>query len=161
MNAKALSDIRRKRRILDYGKQLRNVSKACRHFGVSWETYCKWKRDYERAGEKALVNSRPCPQNPKIRVPGQVEDLILHLRTTYHLGQRRISGYLKRYYNIKVSQSGVYSVLKRNGLNKRGQNQRKRSLLPFKRYEKQVPGHRIQMDVKFLYVKDILTLAVR
>ena len=29
-------------------------------------------------------------------------------------------------------------------------NQRKRSLKTFKRYEKQVPGHRIQVDVKFL-----------
>jgi len=157
MNIKALSDIRRKLRILDYGKQIRNVSKACRHFGVSRETYYKWKRDYERDGEKALINSKPCPQNPKIRVPEYVEYLIIHLRTNYHLGQLRISWYLKRYHNIKVSQSGVYSVLKRNGLNKLPQNQRKRSMLPFKRYEKQVPGHRIQMDVKFLYFKDILT----
>lgn len=29
-------------------------------------------------------------------------------------------------------------------------------MLPFKRYEKQVPGHSIQMDVKFIYFKDIL-----
>lgn len=28
---------------------------------------------------------------------------------------------------------------------------------PFKRYEKQVPGHRIQIDVKFLYFTDWLT----
>ena len=80
--------------------------------------------------EKALVNSKPCPQHPKIRVPEHVEDLIIHLRTTYHLGQLRISWYLKRYHNIKVSQSGVYSVLRRNGLNKLPQHQRKRSMEP-------------------------------
>jgi transposase-like protein len=51
MNAKALSDIRRKRRILDYGKQIHNVSKACGHFGVSSKTYYKWKRDYEQEGK--------------------------------------------------------------------------------------------------------------
>lgn len=83
--------------------------------------------------------------------------MILHLRTTYHLGQLRISWYLKRYHGIKVSQSGVYGVLKRNGLNKLPQNQRRRSMEPFKRYEKQVSGHCIQIDVKFLFFKDILT----
>ena len=104
-----------------------------------------------------MINSKACPQNPRIRVPQSVEDLILYLRTTYHLGQLRISWYLKRYHNIKVSQSGVYSVLRRNGLNKLPQHQRKRSMEPFKRHEKQVPGHRIQMDIKFLFFKDILT----
>lgn len=157
MNQKELSDIRRTLKILNYGKEIKNVSKACRHFGISRETYYQWKRAHDQHGEKALINSKPCPQNPKIRVPESTEDLILHLRTTYHLGQLRISWYLKRYHGIRVSSSGVYSVLKRNGLNKLPQNQRKRSTEPFKRYEKQVPGHRIQVDVKFLFFKDILT----
>ena len=104
-----------------------------------------------------MINSKACPQNPRIRVPQSVEDLILYLRTNYHLGQLRISWYLKRYHGIKVSPAGVYSVLRRNGLNKLPQHQRKRSMEPFKRHEKQVPGHRIQMDVKFLFFKDILT----
>lgn len=157
MNIKAIADIRRKLKVLSYAKEIGNVSKACRYFGVSRETYYQWKRDYERDGERALINSKPCPQNPKIRVPLHVEELIIYLRTNYYLGQLRISWYLKRYHNIKVSASGVYSVLKRNGLNKLPQHQRKRSMEPFKRYEKQVPGHRIQIDVKFLYFTDWLT----
>jgi transposase-like protein len=87
MNAKALSDIRRKLRILEYAKQIRNVSKTCRHFGISGEIFYQWKREYEREGEKALINSKPCPQNPKLRVPRHVEELILHLRTTYYQGE--------------------------------------------------------------------------
>jgi transposase InsO family protein len=97
-----------------------------------------------------LINSKPCPENPKIRLPKPIEEKILYLRQNYHLGQLRISWYLKRYHDIKVSASGVYSVLKRNGLNRLPKNLRKRSLPPFKRYEKQIPGHRIQVDVKFL-----------
>jgi hypothetical protein len=62
--------------------------------------------------------------------------------------------YLARYHDIKISSGAVYNVLKRNGLNKLPQNERKRSIKPFKRYEKQVPGHRIQIDVKFLSFKD-------
>lgn len=60
------------------------------------------------------------------------------------------SWYLARYHDIKVSSGGVRNVLLRNGLNRLPANQRKRSIKEFKRYEKQVPGHRIQIDVKFL-----------
>ena len=83
-------------------------------------------------------------------MPEETEKLIIYLRQNYHLGQQRISWYLERYHDIKVSSSGVYSVLCRNGLNRLPKNQRKRSMKQFKRYEKQVPGHRIQVDVKFL-----------
>ena len=42
---------------------------------------------------------------------------------------------MKRYHDIAVSPAGVYNVLKRNGLNKLPQNQRKRSMEQIKRYE--------------------------
>lgn len=154
MSPKEQSDIRRKLRIIQHGQESGNVSKTCRYFGISRETYYKWKKDYETEGENALINSKPCPENPKLRIAADIEAQIIHLRTTYHLGQLRISWYMKRYHNIAVSPAGVYNVLKRNGLNKLPKNQRKRSMEQFKRYEKQVPGHRIQMDVKFLSFTD-------
>jgi transposase InsO family protein len=154
LSSKAQADIRRKLKVLNYAKASGNVSRTCRHFGISRETYYHWKRDYEKHGETALINSKPCPQNPKLRIPPEIEEKILHLRKTYHLGQLRISWYLKRYHDIQVSQAGVWHVLKRNGMNKLPQNQRKRSLEHFRRYEKQVPGHRIQIDVKFLNFSD-------
>jgi hypothetical protein len=101
-----------------------------------------------------LINSKPCPENPKLRTPERIEELILHLRETYHLGQLRIKWYLRRYHDISISQGAVYNVMKPNGLNKLPKNERKRLLPAFKRYEKQVPGHRIQVDVKFLFFKD-------
>ena len=154
ITTKAQADIRRKLKVLNHVKEFGNVSKTCRFFGIFRETYYKWKKDYEAKGESALINSKPCPQNPKLRVPLEVEEMILHLRRTYYLGQLRISWYLKRYHDIKVSSAGVWCVLKRNGLNRLPQNQRKRSMEQFKRYEKQVPGHRIQVDVKFLFFTD-------
>jgi transposase len=149
----AQRDIARKLRVLNHAKETGNVSQTCRHFSISRETFYKWKRDYQKKGEAALINSKPCPQNPKIRVPAEVEEKILHLRRTYHLGQLRIAWYLKRYHDIKVSSGGVYSVLKRNGMNRLPRNARKRSVLT-KRYEKQAPGHHVQVDVKFLDFED-------
>ena len=43
-------------------------------------------------------------------------------------------------------------MLKRNGLNRLPRNAKKRTLL-IQRYEKQVPGHHVQVDVKFLDFK--------
>jgi transposase len=157
MNIKVHFNLNHKLRVLAYGREHKNVSKTCRYFGISRESYYKWKRDYEAMGEKALINRKPCPENPKIRVPQEVEDLIIFLRSNYHLGQLRISWYLARYHGVKVSQAGVYSVLKRNGMNRLPDHWHARSMQSFKRYEKQIPGHRIQTDVKFLYFKDILT----
>lgn len=73
-------------------------------------------------GKRGLINSKPCPENPTLRVPPDIEEKILYLRKTYHLGQLRISWFLERYHNIKVSAGGVHGVLKRNGLNRLPRN---------------------------------------
>lgn len=151
MTNRERSDILRKLRILNHGKESKNVSKTCRYFGISRETYYQWKRAYEKYGEKALINSKPCPQNLKLRTPPDIEEKILYVRKNYYLGQQRISWYLKRYHNMDVSSSAVRNVLVRHGLNRLPKNQRTRSIASrYRRYEKQVPGHRIQVDVKFL-----------
>jgi transposase InsO family protein len=145
----AQRDISRKLRIFNYAKQIGNVSAACRHFGISREIYYQWKRAYEKDGEQALINSKPCPENPKLRTNPEVEEKILHLRRTYHFGQQRIAWYLERYHGITISAGGVRCVLLRHGLNRLPRNERKRSPV-YQRYEKQVPGHHVQIDVKFL-----------
>lgn len=45
---KAQRDINREIRILNYTQEIGNISKACRYFGISRETYYQWKRAYER-----------------------------------------------------------------------------------------------------------------
>jgi transposase-like protein len=70
----AQCDISRKLRIFNCAKQIGNVSVACRHFGISREIYYRWKRAYEKDGEQALVNSKPCPENPKLRTKPEVEE---------------------------------------------------------------------------------------
>lgn len=146
-------DISRKLRVLNHANECGNVSRTCRYFGISRETFYQWKNAYKRDGERALINSKPCPQNPKLRTPAHIEEKILYLRRTYHLGQLRIAWYLQRYHDIKVSSGAVYDVLVRHGLNRLPRNAKKRTVI-WQRYEKQVPGHHVQVDVKFLDFKD-------
>lgn len=100
---KAQRDIRRKLRILNHAQQTGNVSKTCRYFGISRDASYRWKRALAKDGEEGLIDSKPCPENPKLRTPPEIEEKILYLRRTYHLGQARISWYLQRYHNIKIS----------------------------------------------------------
>jgi transposase InsO family protein len=148
-------DINRKLRILNHAKESGNISQTCRYFGICRETYYKWKRALERGGERALINSKPCPENLKLRTPSHIEEKILYLRRTYHLGQLPIVWYLQRYHGIKISSGAVYYVLKRNGLNRLPQTvKRSERAQLWQRYEKRVPGHHVQIDVKFLDFKD-------
>lgn len=64
MTPKELSDILRKLKVLNYAKEIGNAAGACSRFGISGETFYKWKRAYERDCERALINSITCPENP-------------------------------------------------------------------------------------------------
>ena len=59
--------------------------------------------------------------------------------------------YLKRYHDVTISHSGVWRILKSLELNRLPASQRhKRHDRRWKRYEKPLPGHRVQIDVKFI-----------
>jgi transposase InsO family protein len=147
--SKAKRDIRRKLRILDHVKKIVNIRKTCRYFGVSRAIFYRWRDAYDQFGEERLINKKPCPENRTLRMPVEVEEKILYIRKNYHLGPDRITFYLKRYHDITVSGSGVYRALKRHGYNRLPRNAKRRTVQTV-RYEKQVPGHHIQVDVKFL-----------
>ena len=154
MNIKHQQDITRKLKILNHAKKIGNIAKTCRYFGISRETFYTWKRIYDKEGELGLINSKPCPENHKLRIPKAIEDKIIYLRQTYHFGPDMIVWHLQRYHDIKVSRNGCYNVLVRNKLNRLPDNIPKRSRSKFKRYEKRVPGHHVQIDVKFLKFKN-------
>ena len=78
--------------------------------------------------------------------------MILHLRRTYQMGPIRIVWYLERYHGIKTSDATVYRVCKHHGMN-RLPNRTGRRAVHTRRYQQQVPGHPVQVDVKFLTLK--------
>lgn len=59
--------------------------------------------------------------------------------------------YLKRYHDVIINKSGVWRILNRLDMGRLPASQRyKRHDRRWKRYEKQLPGHRVQIDVKFI-----------
>lgn len=61
--------------------------------------------------------------------------------------------YLDRYHGIKISESTVTRVLRAHGVGRLPKTAPRRALHT-KRYTKKVPGHHVQVDVKFLKLKD-------
>ena len=147
--SKAEHDIRRKRPVLEYAKQVGNARKACRFFGVSNASFYRWRHAFERDGEAGLVAKRPVARHHPKTTPPELVEQVLHLRRTYHLGPARIVWYLARYHGITLSGATVYRILRRHGL-RRLPNRVGRRAVHTHRYEKQVPGHHVQVDVKFL-----------
>lgn len=81
----------------------------------------------------------------------EVVGKIIHLRQNYHLGPEKIVMYLKRYHDVTISKLGVWRIPNRLGMGRLPASQRcKRHDRRWKRYEKQLPGHRVQIDVKFI-----------
>jgi len=142
-------EIQRKLRVLQHAERTGQVSKTCRYFGIGRASFYRWKRAYERDGEDGLANAKPIPKSSPNQTPVEVEEKVLHLRRKYHLGPERIMWYMARYHAVRMSDATIYRTLKRHGLNRLPRGTRLRKIHT-KRYNKQVPGHHIQMDVKFL-----------
>lgn len=128
-----------------------NVAATCRYYGITRQSYYSWLRRYEEKGPAGLRDRSRAPHTCPHATATDVVGKIVYLRQNYHFGPLKISMYLKRYHDITVSNSGVWRVLKRLDMSRLPASQRyKRHSQRWKRYEKPQPGHRVQVDVKFI-----------
>ena len=144
---------RKKMMVLEYARGIGNNVQACRDFNIPDSSFYEWKKVYEKEGKAGLRRKKPVAYSHPKKIHIQVADKILQIRRDYQMGPERIMWYLERYHGISVSESSVYRILAHNGLNRLPKTASKRSLHT-KRYAKTVPGHHIQVDVKFLTLKD-------
>jgi len=128
-----------------------NVALTCRYYGISRQIFYTWKRRYDAHGLDGLRDRSHRPHVSPGTTRTEVVGKIIYLRQHYHFGPAKIAMYLARYHDISISQSGVWRILKRLDLNRLPASQRyKRHDRRWRRYEKPLPGHRVQLDVKFI-----------
>jgi len=77
MTKKELQEIHHKLKVLRYAAATGNVARSCRFWGISRDTFYRWKQNYAERGEAGLINSMPCPENPNLRVPKEIEEKVL------------------------------------------------------------------------------------
>ena len=144
----------KKLQVLTYATEYGNNSIAYKFYGVKKSTFYKWKKAYDEHGEDGLLRKKPIPGNFPNQIKQEIVDKVLELRKEHKLGTWRIKWYLERYHAIYISESSVYRILKRYNI---GPLDRKVSIRAMHsiRYEKETPGHHVQVDVKFLIFHDI------
>jgi len=117
---------------------------VCRRCGISRPTLRKWHRRYLAGGEAGLYSKSRRPQRISGRkVTDQIETWILDLRSARNLGPKSIQAELLRLHEVRLSTATIWKVLNRNEV-----KPLKRPPRPPKpnRYNKEVPGERVQMD---------------
>jgi len=142
-------------------KNNKNVMAVCRKYGVSRSMFYYWKKrlDLPNSGkgqgyskvQRLISYSRKPKTNPKMYAE-EVVKLIIKLRKRTKRGAEHIWFELKDRYAIHLSVTGVYKVLKRNGLIQERRHKRKMN----KTYEapKYLPGEKVQIDLKYVKLED-------
>jgi transposase InsO family protein len=121
-----------------------NAGLVCRRCGISRPTLRKWWRRYQVEGVDGLQSrSRRPHHSPGQKVFAEQEQWIVELRTQRRLGARRIQTELQRQYGFHLSAATIHKHLRRLGI---GRLQRKRWRHTVKRYQKHIPGDRVQID---------------
>ena len=128
-----------------------HVARVCRRFGISRKSFYKWKRRHNDFGAAGLCDRPRTPRRSPRATSADLTRRILYLRQQYHFGPARIAAYVHRFHQLTIARSSVHRILKRHGMNRLPANQKHRPYgKRWQRYEKSQPGHRLQLDVKFL-----------
>jgi transposase InsO family protein len=126
------------------------VTHACKYFGISRKTYYKWYKRYQASGNQiqSLQDRSRRPQSHPKTAPKEMVNTVIRLRKQTDYGPRRLQFFLERDFSLKISTWGIYKVIDRAGLIKRTTRKKKRyqSYAQYIRY----PGHKIQVDVKYV-----------
>lgn len=159
-------EARRRLKWLDwYQAHGSNARLTCRHFGISPDTFYRWKRRYKPGCLRTLESFSTKPKSFRQSIlPKEVIDLVVKLRRQdMGLSKYKLSQILKRDYQIILSPSTIGRILAKQGLIHKANlarniKRRKRInyVIPRKRAAKSLrykhPGYLVQMDTKHLVI---------
>jgi transposase len=135
----------RYRMIIEPERSGKTISDVCIAFGVSRETWYKWKRRYDAYGIDGLKDQSRKPHIIKnLKVTEELEKLVLELRLNNRFSPTRIRFRLKRKYGASLGTKTIYNILKIHNLNVLSVKLKRK----YKRFEMKCPNELVQMDTK-------------
>ena len=135
----------RYRMIIEPERLGKSISDTWTVFGVSRQTWYKWKRRYNVYGIDGLKNHSKRPHNIKnVKITKDLEKIILEMRLNNRFGPMRIRFRLKRKYGVNLGTKTIYNLLKRHNLNLLSIKIKRK----YKRFEMKHPNELVQMDTK-------------
>lgn len=125
-------------------KETQNAGLTCLRCGISRPTLRKWVTRYDESGINGLERqSRRPHSSPNSKVGKFESDLILRLRKQRNLGARRIQSELARLHDLNLGVATIHKVLVKHDVKPLVKIKRKKDFI---RYERPIPGDRVQMD---------------
>ncbi len=110
------NEIRSKLALLQLATELGSISKACDIMGYSRDSYYRFKKQYEEAGERGLKNLSRKKPALKNRVSQEVEDQVIEIALDYpNYGQAKAAELLTA-RGCTISASGVRTIWVRHNL---------------------------------------------
>ena|SRR5947209_9109913 len=138
------TEIGKRLRWVQLVEQGKSCTQVCLHCGISRPTLRKWVERYRAAGADGLRSeSRRPHRSPASKVSEQERAWIAEFRKR-GLGSRRIQSELKRSYDLELSRPTIEKVFQ--SLEPRPGLVRAYTRKGRKRYAKEIPGERVQMD---------------
>ena len=137
-------EIRQRLKWIELYEETKNAGLVCRRCGISRPTLRKWLNRYKENGLDGIkdVSKRPhTSPNGKINLP--MEEWILSLRKERKLGARRIQNELLREHSVQLSLASIHKVLTRHNVKPIVFQRKKKDFI---RYQRPIPGDRVQMD---------------
>ncbi len=120
-----------------------NAGLTCRRCGISRPTLRKWVGRFQTDGLDGLRElSRRPKTSPGRKILAEQEEWILELRRERRLGARRLQHELRRLHGFHLSLASIHQVLSSNKAKRLRRTRHRR----VNRYERPVPGERVQVD---------------
>ncbi|NKF48978.1 transposase [Shewanella sp. WXL01] len=115
MSAKS-NEIRSKLALLQLAEELGSISKACEIMGYSRDSYYRFKKQYQTAGERGLKNLSRKKPAIKNRLSPEVEEQVIEIALDYpNYGQAKAAEILTA-RGCPISASGVRTIWVRHNL---------------------------------------------
>jgi len=129
-----------------------SVTEVCRRFGISRQTYYRYRNRYLAEGLEGLEDRSRRPLVPAHQIPGELEAEIVEMRKDHpRWGARRIRTELLRDGIDPPVVSTIHQVLRRNGL---VAATRKRKPKADRRFEREVSNDLWQIDATEMLLGD-------
>ncbi len=132
-----------------------SIKKTAYLWGTSRNVVRKWIKRWEGKGEGGLLDLSRKPKNSPRKIAKKIEEKVIKIREETNYGKRRICYFLWKDEKIKLSESTVGKILRRNNLTK-DKKKRKVFYPGVWVYDQDKPFCLAQVDTKDIYDKGTL-----
>lgn len=137
----------RARWFLQADKYHQSIKDVCSVFGISRKTYYKW---YQLDHGLSKTVRRPRKIHPHTKIFGETQVLIVNTKLKYNYGPKKMSIFLNKTYNLKISHQAIYKFYQKKKLIRKPQKKLK-WYTPLKQpYLANLAGENVQLDVKYV-----------